>query len=262
MRPYKLASFTALCLLPAVGAVADTFYSQTYTGAQLSALVTSGQASYGGADTHLLDGSALNLSGGSPLSIIYRLPLASSGLLLEATQLQVTVSLDYAQLTADNDLGMALSDGARIAGAMQGEQGTNWSIGGVDTASIYTATYSAASLPNSTPVTYVFTQAATGNPATILARNSLGQTTTFPALSGLSLDGGLDLLLLADGAEELYGIRTLSVVATATLAVPQDPIHAPLPAAFPLLLSALGALAPIGARNARRSASKRSPGLA
>lgn len=263
MRPYKLASFTALCLLPAMGAVADSFYSQTYTGAQLSGLVTSGQASYGGADTHALDGSVLNLSGGSPLSIIYRLALAPSGLLLGATDLVVTVSLDYAQLTADNDLGVALSDGASIVGSMQGDQGTNWSITGLDNNATYTATYSAASLANAPPMTYVFAQSAAGEAANILANNSLAQTAAFPGLPTLSFDGGLDLLLLADGVDELYGIRTLSVVATATLlpANTADPIPTPLPAALPLLLSALGALAPMGRRDARSSDRQRTSGL-
>ena len=127
-RRGRLSLLTALLMTAIAGSTmtvrADTvtLLDVMFTGAELDNQVTLGNASYPYADLMTVTGTRLDLSpppvaGGA--AILFRMPIISAGALATFENLVVTITVDWVQLTGDNDFGIAISDGTSGIGGMQ-----------------------------------------------------------------------------------------------------------------------------------------------
>jgi len=195
-------------------------FNECYTGAELDSLVTSGDATYPNTDINNVVGSQLQLSGSGGAAVLYRLPLLAAGELAGLADLKVTVTLDFEQLSGDNDFGLAISDSARVLGAMQGNQPTNWSIDSGDSGSVYSGeNFSpAVGLAPISPITYEINASCESGLAVVNLTNGNGDTASLSGLGvGFDYAAPIEFVLLGDNAGELYGVNSIKIVATAEL---------------------------------------------
>ncbi len=199
-----------------------TLYSETFTGAELAQQVTLGNASYPAADVTTVVGSRLDLSpvafGGDPAVVLYRLPILSAGALNGFEDLVVTVTVDKQAFTADNDLGIAISDGSRALGGNQGDQPVNWSMDSPDVGTLLVGENYApnATLATTALMTYVINAADLVGTSTVQATNSSSSSVTHVGLSAIDYGNALDFLLVGNDGGELYGVNSVSILVEAT----------------------------------------------
>ena len=224
-RAVGIVLAAVLCVMGIAGAVPATqaalVYSGSYTGAELDALVTAGQASYPSGRTVALTGSRLDFTaeGGGALDIVYRLPIADAGDVV--SDLDVTITADVAALTRDCDVWLGVSDGtnAIAMGYFDNNDGTVYSIPGTDYGWRITG---ADPTELNRGVSHVF-------PATF--QITFGTSTADFVFSGpgghvsaanvdVTFDQtqGIDVILVIPDAFEEHGYASLAIDATATVA--------------------------------------------
>jgi hypothetical protein len=199
-----------------------TLYDRTFTGAQLNDEVTQGRATYPNADTHTVTGTRLDLSpavgDGDPAAILFRMRILPASALTSYENVVVTVTIHWDALTADNDFGIAISDGTRGIGGMQGNTPVNWSLDSPDTGGplLVGENFSpAATIAGSSPETYTINLANLVGTSTVQVRNNAGSSIIHSGLSPLNYGNAIDFLLVGNNGDEIYGVKSVSIRVTA-----------------------------------------------
>jgi hypothetical protein len=194
-------------------------FDGTFTGADLNALVTSGAAVYPAARTVALTGSRLDFGVGNEYGeILYRLPIAASNPFRSGLVVEVTLDWELAAPGTggdplDNDISVGIADGSRIIAVKASNQGRVEIYHAADEdVAPYRHALPSVAFPFASPWTSEFTF---GNSQDVSTSTALG--TANLSLSEVPFDqtDQLQVLLLADDASERYGIKSLSIHATA-----------------------------------------------
>lgn len=196
-------------------------YDETFTGAELNDQVTLGNASYPSVDIAVVNGTRLDLSPpagfGAQGPFVFRMPILPASVLTGLESLVVTVTIDWEQLSRDNDFGIAISDGTRAIGGMQGNQPINWSLDSPDNGlKLVGENFSpAAGLAYSPPQTYVISVADLVGNSTVQVTNNAGSSVIHSGLSPLDYSNAIDFLLVGCNNSELYGVKSVSILVEA-----------------------------------------------
>ena len=177
-----------------------------FTGADLAGL----QASFPSGRDVAVTGTRLDFlaTGGAESDILYRLPIINAGELSATDGVTITLEVDWTALSADNDFGIALSDGNQMVGAMLGDNGTLWVLDRADTGTNHTSDFlPSVGLGRTLPMTVEITLGAASSYLTV--SNGAGTTVSFVVPVTFNLAAGIDLLLVGDNAGEAYGVNTL-----------------------------------------------------
>jgi len=211
------------------GMAAVTLFDQTFTGAALADEVAAGRASYPGSPTVTLSGTRLDLTNTVISSILYRMPFLETGVLNGRRDLSINIDMNYAQLTSDNDLGIAVSDGTCVLGVMMGNQGVVWALDGLDAGTTYAGDYlPSESFPDDLPLNILIEAGDLPNTSRVTIGNSTGGSLVFAGLAGIDYAREIHFVLVGDNIGEQYGVNSVHIEAHAI----------PIPA--PLLLGAVG----------------------
>ena len=213
------------------GKAAVTLFEQTFTGEALADEVAAGQASYPGSPTVALSGTRLDLTNEFTYSILYRMPFLSAGSLNGYRDLSISIDTDYAQLTSDNDLGIAVSDGTCVLGVMMGDQGVAWALDGLDAGTTYAGDYlPSESFPDDLPLNILIEAGDLPDTSRVTIGNSTGGSLVFAGLAGIDYGREIHFVLVGDDTDEQYGVSSVHIRAEA--------IPIPVPGAF--LLGTVG----------------------
>ena len=141
------------------------------------------------------------------------MPIISAGALATFENLVVTITVDWVQLTGDNDFGIAISDGTSGIGGMQGDQPVNWSLDSPDNGQVLAGENFSPSggLAYSSPQTYVISAADVVGNSTVEVTNFVGGVVLHTPLSPLDYGNGIDFLLVGDNNAERYGVKSVSI---------------------------------------------------
>ena len=227
-----VAAFTAILAALPLGAQAASLFSATYTGAEFAAATTTGSA------TVSISGTTATYDATADRAAIATLDLLTAG---ARGDLTLTVTINYDRLSADNDLGFGLTDGATLLGAMIADNNGGQLIrldggpGALNSVS--------TGLGVSQAVTASFNVSDNSGPATLDVIYGASSVSGNAYTSTLDTDTALSFSLFADDDEEVFRINSVSVDL-------RTPAPVPLPAGGVLLLAGLAGLAGLRRRTA------------
>ena len=142
---------------------------------------------------------------------------------MNGDSIEFTVTTNWDNLSADADLGFAITDGTTVVGGNFGQtSATNsffWLEQGTDAGNrVNPVSYpNVAMIARSMPFTVVVSVSATG--VTVRGTNNLGATFLYNPTSTLNLTNALSLVLTSDNVGESYGINTLFVKAVGSAGI-------------------------------------------
>jgi cytoskeletal protein CcmA (bactofilin family) len=219
----RIAFSLILAFLVGPQAWADVLYDRGFTGAELDAEVTAGNATYPASDNRAVIGTNLQLSpvgfSGDPAVVLIRMQVIDPGVLSGFEDAVATVTVDWIQMTDDNDFGTAISDGGWAIGSLQGDQPSNWSMDSPDFGThLAPENFNpAGGLSYAWPMTNVYNLANLGTgSSTVSATNSYGSSTTHEGLSEVDYDAGLQFLLIGNNGHEFYHVVSVHILIEAS----------------------------------------------
>ena len=232
-----------LCLAGQAAASVDILYDRVFSGKELNDEVLAGHASYPASPFTSISGSRLDITTSLVSSVLFRMTILEVGASSAYSTLSAGVFIDYAQLTSDNDLGIAISDGTQILGAMRGDHARVWTLDGLDTGASYFDDYVPSGyLDDGLPLTVLMEPGRTPTSSMVTVTNNVGASLAFSGFPPIDYDGRLDFILIGDDVGEQYGIDSVRIT------VSGEPV--PVPGAIALALFGLGCL-PFAKRHLR-----------
>ncbi len=186
----------------------DVLYGPvTYTGTQLNSLINNGVAS-APSGSRTLTGSRLNVTGTLDTGVLFRLPLTPANRLQNGDSVEFTVTTNWDNLSADADLGFAITDGTTVIGGNFGQTSAVNSFFWLETGTDAGTRVNPVQYPNvamiarSMPFTVAVSVTATG--VTVRCTNNLGATFLYNTTSTFNLANSLSLILTSDNVGESY----------------------------------------------------------